>query len=105
MTNDYFFRIINLMSNFSAYIAVMLANSSKISGGVEHVKNLSTKKTPEKERAWFQKKNENCFRQKNFIKQTQKRQKEIVSVKAKAESKRQMPYAFCLFYHDYKLIF
>lgn len=92
------FRIINLMSNFRKRSLVSKITTVKISGGANNVKNLSAKETPEKERTWLQKKNEHCFGQKDFIKQTQKRQKEIVSVtQSKAESKRQMPYAFCLF--------
>ena len=58
-----------------------------------YVKNLSTEKTPEKERAWLQKKNGNCIRQKNFIKKTLERQKEAVSVTGKAESNK--AYALC----------
>lgn len=88
MTNTIKFRIIGLMSNFRE-CPRRLAIAVLKSGGVQYVKNLSAKKTPEKKRTWLQKKNENCFRQKNFIQQAQKGQKETVSVKkCKAESKK-----------------
>ena len=44
--------------------------------------NLSAKETPEKQRTRLQKKNENCIRQKDFIKKKTLGQKETFSVKS-----------------------
>ena len=60
-----------------------------------YAQNLPTQKASEKERAWFQKENEDCRRQKRSEEKTCKRQKETDLLSPAPHRKRPMSLAIC----------